>query len=397
MTTDLFRFRDPLTFDQISAAQLDGQDEGVWIAPPGTLTCRLRVPPTFHDFPSGESIFTDLSTRPPVIYPPVFALARNNVTLAGYRTMLGQDGTFCMDEAYLDQAAQEAALNRLSALDEFNNEATGLTLINDNREFSFSHHDRPVIEHKGTAILLCSTEPSNYGSFLFRILPKLKTMQEAGLDGPIIVPVYTDSTRALLSLSGIDGSRIVPHYANALYKIDRAIMLSLRNNQAYLDESSIDFYTNLRARHGEDPRGRKLYITRRNLGNASLAAGARVMQNEGELIQALESHGFEIVEPSRLSALEQIRLFSSANMIVGASGSAMFNAVFCHPGTKLVDIESEPHWIHAHMCLFGSLGLNYGIFEGETYDRDFGAAHKPFSIDVESLVARVLEFDRTSQ
>lgn len=396
MTTETFRFRDPLSFPQISASSLRSGDEGVWVAPPGSPTVRLRVPPSFHDYPSGESIFPDLSTRPPVVYPPVFALARNNVTLTGYRTLLGNDGTFCADESYVEAAMQAAALNRLSASDEFNNEATGLVRVNDEGDFKYELRDRPVVEHKGAAVLLCSTEPSNYGSFLFRILPKLKTLQETGLDAPIIVPVYAKSMRELLCLSGIDENRIVPHHANATYKIDRAVVLSLRNSQAFLDDASLDFYANLRATHGVPSRGRKLYLTRRNMDTASHAATARVMRNEAELIHSLEVHGFEIVEPSRLSALEQIKLFSSASLIVGPSGSAMFNTVFCHPGTKLIDIESEPHWIHAHMCLFGSLGLDYGIFEGTTEDRNFSSAHKPFSVDVEALLGRVLEFDRTT-
>ena len=150
----------------------------------------------------------------------------------------------------------------------------------------------------------------------------------------------------------------------------------------------------MRNTYGVPSQGRRLYLTRRTLGAASNAASTRIMRNEDELIQALEAHDFEIVEPSRLSAIEQIRLFSSASMIVGPSGSAMFNVVFCHPGTKLIDIESEPHWIHAHMCLFGSLGLDYGIFEGLTEDRNFSIAHKPFTVDIEALMRRVLSFER---
>ncbi|WP_321783630.1 glycosyltransferase family 61 protein [Paraburkholderia sp. J94] len=391
MTTEVFRFRDPLSFPRIDTSALAAGEEGVWVEPPGTETTRLRIPPHFHDVPSGNSIFPDLSTRPPVVYPPAFALARNNVTLTGYRTTLGADGTFCTDVSFVDEASKVTALNRLASTDDFHNESTGLVRRTDMETFDFEMRDRPVIVHHEAVALLSSTEPSNYGSFLFRALPKLKTLENAGLNLPIVAPLYAKSMMDLLELAGVDASRVIPHYANAVYKFDRAVVLNLRNSQGFLDDATLEFYAQMRAKHGVPSQGRRIYITRRNMERASIAAGTRRMRNEEELIHALTAHGFEIVEPSKLSAVEQIRLFSSAGTVVGPSGSAMFNAVFCHPGTKLIDIESEPHWIHAHMCLFGSLGLDYGIFEASADDRDFSVAHKPFTVDVEMLMRRLLE------
>jgi capsular polysaccharide biosynthesis protein len=390
MTTGLYRFRDPLSHTHISASALADGEEGVWVEPPGTESTRLRIPPVFHDVPAGPSIFPDLSTRSPVVYPPAFALARNNVTLAGYRAILGRDGTFCTDVSFVDEKEKSAALERLASSDDFHNESTGLVRTADCDEFRFEPRGRSVIVHKEPVALLSSTEPSNYGSFLFRALPKLRTLQAAGLDLPVVAPVYAETMRELLVLAGVEPSRIIPHYADAVYQFDRAVMLSLRNCQGFLDDSTLSFYADMRAQHGVPSQGRRLYLTRSNMGRPSIAAGTRRMRNEDELIPALKAHGFEIVEPSRLTGAEQIQLFSSAGMIVGASGSAMFNAVFCHPGTTIVDIESEPHWIHAHMCLFGSLGLNYGIFEASTDDRDFRVAHKPFTVDIEALMKRLL-------
>jgi capsular polysaccharide biosynthesis protein len=100
--------------------------------------------------------------------------------------------------------------------------------------------------------------------------------------------------------------------------------------------------------------------------------------------------GCDIVDPQELSALDQIRTFSSADLVIGPSGSGMFNAVFCNPGTRLVDIESEPHWIQHHMCLFGSSGLSYGVFEGSTIAKGPGLAHhQPFTVNIDALVDRV--------
>jgi hypothetical protein len=95
----------------------------------------------------------------------------------------------------------------------------------------------------------------------------------------------------------------------------------------------------------------------------SYAATHRVMLNEEQLAHRLRAAGFELIQTHTMSLRQQVEAFSSADFIVGAAGSAMFNVVFSHPGTKLVDIE--PHWIFGHTNLFGSCGLDHGIFEAK--------------------------------
>jgi len=116
------------------------------------------------------------------------------------------------------------------------------------------------------------------------------------------------------------------------------------------------------------------------------------MLNETELVEQLVKLNFQIVVPEKLTAVEQIRTFSAAELVVGPAGSGMFNAVFCHPSTKLIDIESEPHWIHAHRSLFASCGLRYGIFAGSATDRDYTAHHKPWTVNIPALLRRIKAF-----
>jgi capsular polysaccharide biosynthesis protein len=116
------------------------------------------------------------------------------------------------------------------------------------------------------------------------------------------------------------------------------------------------------------------------------------MVNEDELIPQLLKREFEIVEPQKLGARAQIKLFSSASFILSQSGSALYNTVFCHKGTRLIDIESEPHWGQGHSRLFASRGLKYGIFEGRPKTYDFNVHHLPFHVDVPRLLKRVDEF-----
>ncbi len=67
----------------------------------------------------------------------------------------------------------------------------------------------------------------------------------------------------------------------------------------------------------------------------------RSFHNRTELAGLLQDHGFELVAPETLSLAEQIRLFRSARVILGAQGSALANIIFCRPGTSVLSIAPD--------------------------------------------------------
>jgi hypothetical protein len=88
--------------------------------------------------------------------------------------------------------------------------------------------------------------------------------------------------------------------------------------------------------------GKCLYI-RRN-------SGYRKLLNEAEIERLLVAKGFEVVETGSLSIDEQITRFSQARIIVGPSGAAMANMLWCEPGARVVILHSDhpfkkyPYW-----------------------------------------------------
>ena len=73
---------------------------------------------------------------------------------------------------------------------------------------------------------------------------------------------------------------------------------------------------------------RKFFISR---GNNSLRG-----YNEGQLLKVLRDLEIEVLDPARFSLTEQIALFRNAQLIVGASGAAFTNILFCRPKTRIV-------------------------------------------------------------
>ena len=69
--------------------------------------------------------------------------------------------------------------------------------------------------------------------------------------------------------------------------------------------------------------------------NIFLARGnTRRNYNQDELIEIVKSFGFEVVFPENLTFLEQMQLFQSASLVVGASGAAWANMLFCKTGSR---------------------------------------------------------------
>jgi capsular polysaccharide biosynthesis protein len=207
---------------------------------------------------------------------------------------------------------------------------------------------------------------------------------------PILVWAHTKQFQQLLSLMGIRQDQIIQHDASLITHLEHALVPSLRNPCAYLDHESHALLQRLAARIKGPQSGRRLYISR--IGQSKTGRSTRVMTNEETLIERLAEFNFEVIEPEQLSAEEQIAAFASADMIVGASGSAMFNVVFCRPGTKVIDIESEPDWIYAHTGLFASCQTRYGLCVGQVDPTDTRPVHRRWRVDIESLMQRIGAF-----
>jgi hypothetical protein len=349
----------------------------VWVEPP----CKDPGQTGLFSRVSGTAYFA----------PPNFITTARDATVIGYRTVLA-DQYFFTDQSFGRNT--DWFVDKIGSSEPFPNEDTRLRRQDGSNSFKLDICGRHSRKISGTAVNLTSAEPSNYGSFLFRVLPKISAMKANDLlDIPVLVYAYHSSFINLLTLAGIDSNNIIRHDTNLITHIDHLISPSLRNPDAFLDEESKFLFSKMIEKFGSSKiAGRKLYISR--LDHAKQGYSPRMMLNEEELIQRLISIGFDIFEPEKYSSIDQIKAFSSAEMIVGPSGSAMFNTVFCRPGTKIIDIESERDWIYTHTGLFSSTQLRYGIFVGEVNSDDPRPVHRSWKINIDALVDRIALFDQ---
>jgi len=85
--------------------------------------------------------------------------------------------------------------------------------------------------------------------------------------------------------------------------------------------------------HPLEGNGRRVFLRR--------TSSRRGLINEPQLAQIAGRLGLELVDPSDLSWREQVELFSSSSLVVGASGAVMANYLLMAPGSRVLALTSD--------------------------------------------------------
>lgn len=123
----------------------------------------------------------------------------------------------------------------------------------------------------------------------------------------------------------------------------------------------------------------KIYL-RRN-------SGARKVSNSAEIESLLVSEGYVIVDPEKLNFPTQLQLFSHAETIVGSSGAALANMIFCPAKTELyIFISKYPdtsYWYWQNMAIASGKPIRY--FLGDVQDDNSIGIHNDFYISADEV------------
>jgi len=117
----------------------------------------------------------------------------------------------------------------------------------------------------------------------------------------------------------------------------------------------------------------------------------RALRNEQELEEQLAPRGFVPVYPERLSFSEQFRLFSGAEIIVGATGAAMANLVFCPPTARVVICISahRGHSFGYWQNLACAVGNRVHYVLGPTAGSSASGIHSDFRVDERDVMQAI--------
>jgi hypothetical protein len=208
--------------------------------------------------------------------------------------------------------------------------------------------DEPIVS-------LCSAEPSNYGSWIYRILPKLISLPQD--NRALFFYAHSPWQREMLAHFAPDRPFIC-QYPRLCYALTDAHIPTLRNRGIAFDDKTRAFYHHHAAAIPGTSPMRRIYMSRRN-------QKIRPMLNEVALEAELVARGFHIIEPEALPLADRIRVIRDAEVIVCPGGSGLFNLVFANNAKLVLDIEASKTWIFAHTRLMNSLELPHLVLIGD--------------------------------
>lgn len=112
--------------------------------------------------------------------------------------------------------------------------------------------------------------------------------------------------------------------------------------------------------------------------------------NEEAVFELLKREGFQQYSPQDLSFAEQISLFNNAEFIIGGSGAALSNLLFCSKGCKVICVYSE----RVNIPVFSTLAYMNGatmryVVGNPIKGSSVSNTHSDFTVDT-SEVQRVL-------
>ncbi len=174
----------------------------------------------------------------------------------------------------------------------------------------------------------------NYGHFLLDAMPSMLAAVEQGFtDGaPVLAPRLRGWQRQLLRTAFPDCGVI--EVSAPKVRLGQAVYATCMDHFLHAPTDVVRRVAE-RVRGGLPSRSggpRRVYLSRRS-------QSMRVMVNEARLERALRERGFTIVRPERLDAKAQVALMCDAEVVVGASGAALANAMFQPPGARAIEIQ----------------------------------------------------------
>lgn len=122
-------------------------------------------------------------------------------------------------------------------------------------------------------------------------------------------------------------------------------------------------------------------------------SGIRNITNAREIEELLVVRGFSVVEPEFLTHTQQVALFSNADVMVGATGAAMANLIFCKPTAKIIIMiptyRHTSYWYWQNIACAVGNRINYVL--GKTTRTSASGIHSDFRINPSDLLIAIGE------
>jgi hypothetical protein len=210
------------------------------------------------------------------------------------------------------------------------------------------------------AVLLSMPWQHKFYHWMIEFIPRLLLYDRSpGLqDLPLIVPRSAPKfvSESLEATGYLSRTRFL---ADGSYRFKTLHMLSMPAPTTEVSPDAVDWLNRkFKVESLSDRAKKRIYVSRRD-------AKIRFISNEDQLAGVLADFGFETIDMSGLSLVDQISVFRSAECIVGPHGAAFANLAFSEPGSTFVEFFSRGHYSPSFNRISKIRMLKYGFLVGE--------------------------------
>ncbi len=217
----------------------------------------------------------------------------------------------------------------------------------------------------GRSLLLHADASRNYYHWMCDVLPRYYLCHTAGLNWDDFDWVIADAHQAHFSGEslmrlGCPFEKVINPYENRNLQLESLYAPSAYDVSGVPRRRPQQWIANA-VLSAADPSS--LSVSRRILiDRLPGSSQGRRFLNRGDVISIFKRYGFETIVCEELSLIEQARIFREASHVAGAHGAGLANCMFCHPGTRVMEMIAGDYPSQMFWVLSDQLGLRYGCF-----------------------------------
>lgn len=206
-----------------------------------------------------------------------------------------------------------------------------------------------------------AVEPNapNYWHFMAYVLPTI--LEHAKNANYILISTKTGYIKQYLSLLGISVNRLLPIRGRPI--IAERLLLSGSSPPCF-DDSYIPYSglltiaDKLKSYRYDRRRHARIFIDRSSSNNGSI--NRRVLPDSSwkEFIVGL---GFVVVYLENMTVLEQVQLFSEADVVMAMHGAALTNCIYMHREAAVIELMHENGLWSPYLNMFRTIGDIMGL------------------------------------
>lgn len=223
----------------------------------------------------------------------------------------------------------------------------------------------PMEKLNETVAILAGLLNDTYFHWMFDILPRIELLHRGNIEitkiEKFLVSSHLPFQKETLNLLGIPETKILETHKYPHIQATKLIVPSFPSTIAWMPKWVCDF---LRTQFWQQPaiakteKIERLYISRKDTAN-------RRIINEDEILDLLKNFGFKSIVLESMPVVEQAALLTNAKVVIAPHGGGLTNIVFCHPGTKVIEIFSPNYVYPCYWLVSNLINLDYYYLLGE--------------------------------